>query len=276
MFSVFQWFLFPLLRMNSLLEKIRNKVFAGVARKSDLDRLYDQLAGLQQIQNVMDHKPVLRPMRGWAMSPDAMAWILADLQERKSPTVVEFGSGQSTVIIASMIRNLGSGGLISVEHDPHHAAIIQRQLAACGLDGLVDLRLLELKEFPPVDGHSVGRSYPTIQLPDAQIDVALIDGPPIANGRFTRYPPLQWALDHLADQGSVYLDDSARRPERDLLAYLRKTEPELRITELPSEKGLSLIERSASISDYTVAHQDLWKRDLSPDALPPYHAWLKQ
>ena len=27
---------------------------------------------------------------------------------------------------------------------------------------------------------------------------------------------------------------------------------------------------------YTAAHQDLWKRDLSPDAPAPYHAWLKQ
>jgi hypothetical protein len=24
------------------------------------------------------------------------------------------------------------------------------------------------------------------------------------------------------------------------------------------------------------AHQDLWKRDLSPDAPAPYHTWLKQ
>ena len=30
------------------------------------------------------------------------------------------------------------------------------------------------------------------------------------------------------------------------------------------------------VANYTAAHQDLWKRDLSPDALPPYHAWLKQ
>jgi len=28
--------------------------------------------------------------------------------------------------------------------------------------------------------------------------------------------------------------------------------------------------------NYTAAHQDLWKRDLSPDPPAPYHAWLKQ
>ena len=84
--------------MKALLHKIRYRLqhilFGRLVRQSDLDTLYAQFSALLQIQNAMEGKPVLRPMRGWALSPDAMMWILADLQEHPSPTVIEFGSGQ--------------------------------------------------------------------------------------------------------------------------------------------------------------------------------------
>ena len=46
--------------------------------------------------------PVLKPMRQWALSPDAMALILADLQERTRPHIVEFGCGQSTIVFGGL------------------------------------------------------------------------------------------------------------------------------------------------------------------------------
>ena len=88
-----------------MLRKLRARLLEGLARKSDLDMLYAHINGLLQIQNAMDGKPVLRPMRLWAMSPDAMTWILAELQEHPKPTVIEFGSGQSTVIFAAAVKH---------------------------------------------------------------------------------------------------------------------------------------------------------------------------
>ncbi|HEY0894879.1 MAG TPA: hypothetical protein VGE32_17580, partial [Cellvibrio sp.] len=73
--------------MTKILLKIRSRLFAGLATQDDLDRLYSQIAGLAQIQNAMCGNPVLRPMRGWAISPDAIAWVLINLQGRVEPTV---------------------------------------------------------------------------------------------------------------------------------------------------------------------------------------------
>ena len=46
---------------------------------------------------------LLGPLRGWAISPDAIVHVLADLEPRENPTVVEFGSGESTIILASAL-----------------------------------------------------------------------------------------------------------------------------------------------------------------------------
>ena len=81
-----------------LFDRVRERFLLGVAREEQLnqiyDRLYDQIASMMQIQSALSGGPVLKPMRHWALSPDAMAIILADMQERSSPHVVEFGCGQ--------------------------------------------------------------------------------------------------------------------------------------------------------------------------------------
>lgn len=229
--------------MKTLIEKVRSKIFAGLARREDLNHLYDQLAGLQQIQNAMVGNPILRPMRGWAISPDAMVWILADLQKRDAPSVVEFGSGQSTVIIASVLKHCG-GRLISVEHDPEYSAVIRKQLAESGLADFVTTFNLPLEQSPDPRDEGI-KSYDLRSLPSRPIDVALIDGPPKKNcGPKARLAPLRWCVRNLAANGSIFLDDSNRVSEQECLSALRRELPGILLTELPTEKGLTRIQRA--------------------------------
>lgn len=229
--------------MKTLIDKIRGRIFRDLARREDLDHLYDQLAGLQQIQNSMAGRPILRPMRGWAISPDAVVWVLADLQERHAPTVIEFGSGQSTVILAASLKHRG-GRLLSVEHDAEYSEVIRGQLNAWGLSDVVKTFVLPL--VPSIDPNERGiRSYDLRALPAEQIDVALVDGPPRAIcGPETRLLPLRWCVRNLAQDGSVFLDDSKRPHEQGCLAGLRREFPDILEKELAAEKGLTLIRRS--------------------------------
>jgi predicted O-methyltransferase YrrM len=229
-------------------DRFRERFLQGYAREDDLhllyDRLYDLIAGQMQIQSALAGGPVLKPMRRWALSPDAMALLLADLQERHAPRVVEFGAGQSTVIFASWLKHHG-GRLTSFEHDAAYAATIQRQLEACGLSGQVDMRVLELVDHPADGDIAASRSY---ALPDGReqpIDLALIDGPPYWAGTGTRYHPLKWAFERLAAGGAAYLDDAARVPEQRVVRRLRAAFPDAAVEELQAEKGLVRITRAA-------------------------------
>jgi predicted O-methyltransferase YrrM len=228
-------------------DRFRERFLLGVAREEQLDRLYDRLydliAGQLQIQSALSGGPVLKPMRHWALSPDAMAILLADLQERSSPHVVEFGCGQSTVIFAAWLKRHG-GRLTSIEHDPEYAGTIRRQLEACGLSEPVDLRVLPLVDHAADADIAACRSY---ALPAGRetIDLALIDGPPYWAGEGTRYHPLKWAYERLAAGGAAYLDDAARVPEQRVVRALRAKFPDAAVEELRAEKGLVRLTRAA-------------------------------
>ncbi|MEO8679304.1 MAG: class I SAM-dependent methyltransferase [Vicinamibacterales bacterium] len=228
------------------IEQVRSRLLAGVAHQEDLDRLYDQIAGLMQIQSAMGGTPILKPMRGWALSPDAMGWILTDLQERSSPTVVEFGCGQSTVILAAWIKNRGAGRLTSFEHDPAYAAAIRRQLEACGLASQVDLQVVPLVEYPAVGALPPCQSYALPDRRDLAIDVALVDGPPYWAGDATRYHPLRWAADRLSPDGAVYLDDTIRAAEQGVVRELCLQVPAIVTENLKAEKGLTRGKRGSA------------------------------
>lgn len=115
-------------------------------------------------------------MRGWAISPDAMA--LVDLQEHEAPTVIEFGSGQSTIILASALSHRGGKLIIiSVEHDVDYSGVIRKQLDVCGLADVVLSLNLPIEDS--TDPQEVGiRSYDHRALPSQKVDIALIDGLP--------------------------------------------------------------------------------------------------
>ena len=232
--------------LGKVIDRLRERLLQGVAREAQVERvydnLYDQIAGLIQIQSAISGGPVLKPLRHWALSPDAMATILTDLQERTTPHIVEFGCGQSTVIFSSWIRHHG-GRLTTYEHDPQYADVIRKQLDACGLSALVDLRVVGLVEHPAVGPLPASKSY---QLPADQerFDVALIDGPPYWTGEAGRYHPLKWSVERLNPGGAAYLDDAARPPEQRIIAQIKGVVPGLAATELRAEKGLTRLMRS--------------------------------
>lgn len=224
--------------MRWCLQQLRSRFTAGLVRQDDLDRLYNQVFGLMQIHAALAGGPVLKPAPGWALLPDAMAWILADLQERKAPTIVEFGCGQSTVVFAAWVKNHGTGRVISFEHDSRHAAATSRQLAACGLSAHVDIQVVPLCDHGAVGGLAPCRSYALPDLSDLRIDVALVDGPPYWAGDGARYHPLRWAMSRLAVDGSAYLDDTIRSGERSVLHELSVQMPGVVTDELRAQNGL--------------------------------------
>ncbi|WP_460943218.1 class I SAM-dependent methyltransferase [Okibacterium endophyticum] len=154
---------------------------------------------------------------GWAATPETLLALVSEvLHAPKIGTVVECGSGTSTVWIASALKQRGSGRLISLEHDADYAAKTQANLVALGLAEYVEVRTHSLV-WREVHGENV-QWFPDSALDGiTDVSVLFVDGPPGYLGPLVRYPALPLLADRLAEGACVVLDDTDRAEEQHVL-----------------------------------------------------------
>lgn len=169
---------------------------------------------------------------GWALDPWTAHELAAHLDRTQPRTVVEAGSGASTILLAEYAARTGAR-IVALEHHPTHAALTADSLHERGLADFVDLRRANLVQHNTAAG--TFRWYDT-ELPD-RVDFALVDGPPGTVGRgaalFALWPSL-------TGDWTVWVDDGARDGERAAVkAWERHMPITTRTVDLP--KGLTVI-----------------------------------
>lgn len=139
----------------------------------------------------------------WVLPRGTQAELDVHLQQRKPKVLVEFGSGESTVVLARYAKATGAY-VLSLEHSQRWLRRTQQLLSRERLRGVVDVR------HAPLQQTEAGPTY-RAELPDG-IDFALIDGPSEGDGgrgaTFTQLAP------HLDPTAVVWLDDADRADER--------------------------------------------------------------
>ena len=151
------------------------------------------------------------PLGTWAIEPD-FGRLIAEQLMRVPETVVECGSGTTTLLIGGFLRRNGRGRLFSLEHD-RFAESTQRQIDAAGLSDVCKMVCAPLKS--QVFGGEVVDWYDLEclgELPEA-IDLLVVDGPP-ADRPWARWPALGVFGDRLRPNASILVDDGRRREER--------------------------------------------------------------
>ena len=176
----------------------------------------------------------------WSVS-DPMARLLAKLVvARRCRSVLEFGAGWSSVVLAHAIQAAGGGRLTSIEHDTSYlgdcwtrverqplvdAKLVIRPLT-CSLsrDGL-------LWRYRDLARHLALR---------APFDLVVIDAPP---GKYGRSSPLFDSYPLLAAGAVVVLDDAARLRERTAIARWIATYPGLHLVVLDeaARRGIAVL-----------------------------------
>jgi predicted O-methyltransferase YrrM len=200
------------------------------------------LHNLYAMLSVRHQMPVLR--ESWAVSPDLMLLVVSLLQERRPATIVELGSGASTIWMALALDQFGLGSrLISVDHDAGFGEQTRERLAAYGLE-----KRVELRHAPLVDLELAGQTLPWYHreaLADLEsCDLLLVDGPPGSVGPQARYPALPVLADRMAPGSCVLVDDYNRDGEREMVARWVADLPSWTVRELPLEKGAALLTRA--------------------------------
>lgn len=172
-----------------------------------------QLHGLINVRPLAGVLPL--KLDGWSVDPHFAELVSRLVLTRRPRLVVECGSGTSTVLVAAIFREIGSGRVLSFEHDPHFAERTRELLAGRDLDAWA--RVVTAPLVPhAIEGHDQPwYEGATEQLePGDEIDLLLVDGPPAGTGPAARYPAVPVLEEFFSDQCLILLDDGGRERER--------------------------------------------------------------
>ena len=157
------------------------------------------------------------------------------VRKYKPKTIVELGSGVSTLVLA---KSVGRGGkVISIDHSEEYAGYTRELLKDHGIRN-VEIRVAPLKKYPGgIEWYDVSK-IKNIR----RIDLLLIDGPPAVTDPAARLPALAEFAPKLSPRAVVVLDDAIRESENKLADAFAKALPKHRLTKLPHEKITAVIE----------------------------------
>ena len=204
-------------------------------QQTDLVHLFQQRQNLDMLEHELTLTRPLPPTRGWAASPDFLLLISRHARAAKPELIVECSSGASTVVLASCMRENGKGHVYSLENEEDFAKITRAHLEREGLGEWATVIHAPLKAYEIEGGRFFW--YDDKDLPEAAIDMIVIDGPPHMVGKMARYPAGPNLFTRLSAGGQVFADDADRAEEVPTLSAWRKQFPAFEETYHYCEKG---------------------------------------
>ncbi|ONI78051.1 methyltransferase [Actinosynnema sp. ALI-1.44] len=179
----------------------------SMAQKSDDVLIDDDMMSWAIAEERRDYKAFYQSYPGnyWCIAPEFGRLLYVLARACGARRIVEFGTsfGVSTIHLASALRDAGGGGkVITTEIVPEKSARARQNLAAAGLDDLVEFR--------------VGDALETLQDGfDGPVDLLLLDG------AFSLYHPVLRLVEPYLRPGSLVLGENALETAGPFLDYVR-------------------------------------------------------
>lgn len=181
----------------------------------------------------------LPPWSEYALSPRVLEEILFQVQWEGAQTVVECGSGVSTLYLARVLATQRQGRVYSVEHDEAWAKYIERLLASNELSNVVTVIRAPLRKQKPLDTGGLWYDEEAIRrfMPaNLVVDMLIVDGPPERFGPRCRFPALPFFSSYLRRGALIVLDDVHRRGESAVLkAWMREFSGNVKLLKVVGE-----------------------------------------
>lgn len=196
--------------------------FVSVNNKSnanlhfELDKKYKQLEILTSLYNSLDIKVPLPETGGWAASPDLLKKITEITLLKKPQLVVEASSGVSSIILGYCFKKIGSGKVISLEHDFYYYERNKSFVKKHGLEQFVHIVHAPLKEYDINNKKWLWYDIQALESENA-IDMIVVDGPPFYIQDHSRYPVIPLLYNKMSDNSILILDDGVRDEEKEII-----------------------------------------------------------
>jgi predicted O-methyltransferase YrrM len=203
----------------SILGMVDNRAHSLHQRIDRIRRDVGDIHGLVRLGPYTGELPL--PMGGgWALTGDSAALLARETLARKPETVLELGSGASTLILGQILRKNGRGRLLSIDHDPAWADETRRHVKLLGLEDIVSVIDAPLKNQALGEQMVEWYDIPAAAMEQlGSIDLLLVDGPPQKQGSemLARYPAFPRLHDSLSMEALVFVDDANRHSEKKMV-----------------------------------------------------------
>lgn len=215
--------------------KLIDKLKELARLESHIDKVqrntYDSLAS-QLLHRLFPDYTIL-PFSPFSLNPNTILHLVNDLQVNNRKSVIEFGSGVSTLIMAKFIKSNGlSTKITSIDNNPDWSQYISKELVKHGCDDLVTLVVAPLSKQDT--GLYIGPWYHSDDVQNAiykkTFDVVLVDGPSGGTHKEARYLALPTVLNVLEENFIVFLDDIRRQDENKILTKWKQLFKEANIS----------------------------------------------
>ncbi|RLD27566.1 MAG: hypothetical protein DRI75_09130 [Bacteroidetes bacterium] len=176
---------------------------------------YDTLASLL-LHRLFPTSTIL-PFTPFSLNPNTILHIINEIQINKRNSIIEFGSGISTIIIAKYLKdNNIQASMISIEDNKEWAQYINELLKKYGCEDQAFVEYIPLKEYASEKYN--GLWYDVAILSKAimtlQFDLVIVDGPGAGNNKLIRLPALIEISNALFPDFIIFLDDTKRDGEK--------------------------------------------------------------
>ena len=208
-------------------------------------RLSEHIQDLQFLQSQLDLRKPLPYLTGWSASPALASRLHSLIVERRPLSVLELGSGVSTIVMAYAVEKNGVGHVVSIDHDEAYAQKTKAELKRHGLDHAATVVYAPLVSIGTNGSHGTHGTpqlwYDLSRVSDlASVDLLVVDGPPRHTGKDARLPAVELLKSQLSSDCVVVIDDANRSCEMNSVkAWSQLCDPTLN-EDIPCEKGVSV------------------------------------
>lgn len=221
-------------RLQSMLREIHD----------DPGQNYRQVEALFSLFALLPVKAALPPMRGAAISPDLAAQLASIILRERPRTVLELGSGASTIVGGYALRASGQGRLVSCDESSEYAGYARARIALHGLEDIVTIRHAPLQPTRLPGGEYHWYDQGACDL-EQGIDLLIVDGP-LQMGRSgepVRYPALPLLANRLSRRCVVLIDDCHRPQEKQMVERWLREFPDFTAERTSGEKQHVILRR---------------------------------
>lgn len=180
----------------------------------------------------------------WSIEPGFAELLIHKILTERPKTVVDLGSGNSTLIMAMILKKLGYiHKIYSVDSEKKFLEETKNRLLAEGLITGKEIQLIHA----PIKNIKINQViYKWYDFSNAKInekiDLLIVDGPPGNLGKNIRYPAFHFFKEKMSENYSILLDDYNRPDEKEIVKLWESEESKLRlIKRLGTERGIAEI-----------------------------------